>query len=959
MLPFFSQTPRPRLLARCLAVGATSLILVMASIPVFAAGPHPPEFPPTFGRIVSPVPGSYNVQPTTPVTFTLRPPISPANVPPNPNPKSASAAGRPPGPKVKHVVVAVSNAAGTTLFTMSDPTVVVHRATDSVTWTPTSQTVAGTTQTLLGRYAEDSVALVRGPLPGLSGKTRKALMQAGTVTLPGMGLAALVVPPAPKVGKFGRLFAHPLRPTLLRGEVANINGNTVDLFGGPSVVIPKEARIRVPGVQWATLANVHLGDLVQITLPPAGHAPGQSPVVNSQRKGPRLHLTVLPAPNLVDTVFTTGSAVGEPVQWAASLATVTPSVFTGDPLTVTAQDSYGDPATTGRFTVIGTAPTSRLSSTFRAPAGTITAGQGTSAIGDHTAQTVSLTVHTAGPYPGRDRQTMAVGTVAFQPGPPATMTLTAGAALAAGQTELANGVVTDRYGNPVLPSAIDLSASAGSLQSPVTTTAGIGTFTSPFHAPTTLSSAPGLGESVTLWGASQHGSATATTSVRVNPGPVAKLSLKVPSTVQTGQAATITGTAQDAYGNPVLNGTVIDLTASAGSIDATVTTQNGQFQATYHAPTQPGSVVLHEVANGVQQTATIQVMDPTPAPLIVPNPSPAGTWSSPFGVGTTPNEWEWKQHVTATLAANGPFNGLWQASGIQGTGMVEASAAVPAGTTVSAVYWNGYLYNGLSRQFAPEIVAEISTAHGLTQQVVWTMPTASGMVHVTTPTAIALPADTVGVLLVGQVQNANWPAASWEWLLNTPMMREGNGQTVPMFPRAPTPSNTSSGSSASGSSGASGSSSSPSPGVQAWTQDLAALGYSPVPKGTIATASSGNPSAAIDGNLATEWNAETHTATITLMFPRALTAYSVLLAMSAFPTSSEQIRVQALKSGVWHNVGATSGTIAYTSNAIPPIGNMLSTLAGGAGVQGLRITVTSSGIPTASPVEVHEIGLLE
>lgn len=308
--------------------------------------------------------------------------------------------------------------------------------------------------------------------------------------------------------------------------------------------------------------------------------------------------------------FTTGSAIGEPVQWTASLASAKPSVITGDSVTVTAQDSYGDPATSGSFTVSATGlPT--LASSFQAPSGIITNGQGQSLITDHQAQAVTMTVKTAGPYAGHDDHTIVLNPVTFQPGPPAQMTVTGPATENAGGHATEQGIVEDVYGNPVNPSVLDWTTNAGSMDSSITTAAG-GTYQTILTDPTKLTSTPGTAETVMIDGHSVQGTATASGTIQIDPGPVAQLTLAGNAVVQPGHTETLAGTAIDSYGNAVLNGTPITLTATGGTI-ADANTQGGGFSATYTAPNTPGQVIITASANGQTKTLAITIPNPVSA----------------------------------------------------------------------------------------------------------------------------------------------------------------------------------------------------------------------------------------------------------------------------------------------------------------------------------------------------------
>lgn len=492
-------------------------------------------------------------------------------------------------------VIAVSTNAGTTLYSSQHPSVIVNATAHTVTWTPPTTTVRGVTTSVLGRYTTDSVALLALPSGDhLSPTQRQTLTQTGMLALPGQQLSPLLWP-------------QKTDPHAMRGEIAAIHGSTLTLFGGQTVTVPATAQVHGLGQDQATLSNLRLGQFVHIT---------------QDGRGP-MQIQVATEPRLIDTVFTTGSAVGEPVHWAAQTTQIKPSVLTGDTVSVTASDSYGDPATTGTFTVTGTATS--LSSTFQATDGTIQAGRGSSAITDHQAQRVAFTVRTAGPY-GRDHQTISAGSAAFQPGPAAHMTLTGAGRMQAGTVQGDGGQVTDIYGNPVLPTRVLLQATAGAILSPVTTDGGVyhTTYTAPGRI---VEPTPGVGQTVTLSGHSATGTATATRIVTINPGPVAHLSVGSVAPVVAGGTTTLRGTATDSYGNLVLNGTPITVTGSGGIASSTVKTAAGQFRVPFTAPATPGTYSVTVQAGGTSATAHVQVTAPIPSGAVI-------VWGTPVSATT-------------------------------------------------------------------------------------------------------------------------------------------------------------------------------------------------------------------------------------------------------------------------------------------------------------------------------------
>lgn len=320
-----------------------------------------------------------------------------------------------------------------------------------------------------------------------------------------------------------------------------------------------------------------------------------------------------PANDTYQVAFETGSAIGEPVNWQAHLASTKPSVITGDVLVVQATDSYGDPATSGSYSVSATGQPA-LSSSFSAPTASIMDGSGQSLVTDHQAQVVTMTIATQGPYAGHDDHAITLVPAVFQPGPPAAMTMIGPGAMQAGQQSAETGLVTDKYGNPVNPSVLEFSASDGAITSPVTTNGG--QYDTTFTGPQKLSGTPGQGEFVTLVGQSLQGSAQAQTTLIIDPGPLAHLTLNSVQLIRPGQTMTVTGQATDQYGNAVLNGTDINLAATGGAI-ASTKTQGGGFSATYTAPSTPGTYTITASANGQQQSDTVTVVNPIPSGAVV------------------------------------------------------------------------------------------------------------------------------------------------------------------------------------------------------------------------------------------------------------------------------------------------------------------------------------------------------
>lgn len=70
------------------------------------------------------------------------------------------------------------------------------------------------------------------------------------------------------------------------------------------------------------------------------------------------------------------------------------------------------------------------------------------------------------------------------------------------------------------------------------------------------------------------------------PGDPAKATVSTPDTMAVGSTAQVSGFVTDIYDNSVLDGTVLHLSATEGSVDATASTNGGAFQANYTAPTR-------------------------------------------------------------------------------------------------------------------------------------------------------------------------------------------------------------------------------------------------------------------------------------------------------------------------------------------------------------------------------------
>ncbi len=542
-----------------IALSASSLLAAALTVPTLAASHAPLQSALSTTVTVTPAVNTVNVKPTSSVTWDLS------------HPQDFFHNG----------VIVVSNARGSTVYDLNSQTVSLSASQGTLTWTPPATVTQGMTTSVLGRYTTDSVAWMAHPLTAvLTAAQQATLQQTGMVALPHTQLADLL----------------PGKSSSSVAEIAHVQGSTVTFFGGQTLTVSAATRVQMPGQPHATIQDLRPGQLVRIQ---SGH--GQQPS--------QLH--VLTEPMIKDTVFTTGSDIGEPVHWTARVATTSPSVLHGDPITVQATDSYGDPATTGSFTITGTAqPT--LSSSFSGFRGTIQQGLGTSAVVDHQAQSVALTLQTQGPGAAQDDHILPLGSVAFQPGPAAHMTMTGPTSITAGQSATLSGRVTDIYGNPVTATALTFNTATGTLSTGAITQQG--TYRVTYTAPQALQEpTPGTGELVTLTGRSLTGTATVSQTLTVNPGAVAHVKDWQVPILTPGASGTITATVTDAYGNAVLNGTTIDVNTANGQVPAKVTASGGQIQIPYTAPNTAGSYTITVTAGSFQQAFPVTVSTPVPS----------------------------------------------------------------------------------------------------------------------------------------------------------------------------------------------------------------------------------------------------------------------------------------------------------------------------------------------------------
>ncbi len=342
--------------------------------------------------------------------------------------------------------------------------------------------------------------------------------------------------------------------------------------------------------------------------------------------------------DLVAFQFTTGSAIGEPTHLQVQVPNGSPRVTDGGLVTVVATDDYGGLATLGRMAVSarradGSAPSSSFGASpvelafSESQRGKVNVG-----LTDHEVETLYLTAGITGPWPG-DSHLETVG-VAWQPGPPASATLTLAAEAIVGHNQRVSGEVTDVYGNAVLDGeALALSTSEGDIESSVTTTAGH--YAATYAAPTKLVGAPGKGDQVTVGLSSHNGTARAAAQVLVRPGAPHSLLLDLSPTTLAADGtsqATVSGDATDAFGNAVVDGTEVTLLADdEGSVaPSLVQTASGRFAASYTAGVTPGDVVVTATTGQVVAATRVTLRNPIPAGAtldLVPKLDPDGSYT--------------------------------------------------------------------------------------------------------------------------------------------------------------------------------------------------------------------------------------------------------------------------------------------------------------------------------------------
>lgn len=371
-----------------------------------------------------------------------------------------------------------------------------------------------------------------------------------------------------------------------KGVVENIEGNTVTLFGGTQFTVDADTHIHDSDPGQDSLADLHAGDFVTVT-------------VNAHNEVQNINITT--PKDVVSFVFETGSALHEPTRVTLEQKEQDPRVTDNGHFTLVSTDDYGLPAWGSETkvelqTLDGTA---LHESAAVQPSASFTTtdqnGRTDVTIIDHFPQHVAAKVSMNGPnFDGYDAHGL-VAVFNFRPGLPANIALQAPETQVVGTSATISGTVTDLYGNKVENgSEIGLTATdEGKLTSPVHTEDGA--FIATYTAGTKAGDA-------TVSAKSAQGTAQASATIRLLPDAPANMTFNVPTRLQAGEKATLSGTVTDQYGNGVLDGTALIFSATAGTIPAQGATANGgAFQLEYTAPTKVQTVSV--AASSVEGTA--------------------------------------------------------------------------------------------------------------------------------------------------------------------------------------------------------------------------------------------------------------------------------------------------------------------------------------------------------------------
>lgn len=307
----------------------------------------------------------------------------------------------------------------------------------------------------------------------------------------------------------------------------------------------------------------------------------------------------------IDALFTTGSAIGEPINYSVS-STAKSSVINGAKVTVQATDSYGDPATQGGVTLSASGNASKNNGTQ-----SFVNGKVVFHIVDHKAQKVSYIVQGHGQYQ-RDNRTLNVSPTIFVPGPTAQVDWTPvpHGFVSAGQTVAVTGTATDVYGNPEpLGTIVGLKATNGALQNANPSTNGKGQISDvlvPSANGGPVSVGWGNNSVTTIAASTPSANATLNTTTTVNgttvtlsgtTTPYAQVNVLVPSSTTTGPAIAWQCNQDLPYSTTCFDPT--------NGLTTLIANGNGQFSLTGSGQINAGTITASLIgANGATISST-------------------------------------------------------------------------------------------------------------------------------------------------------------------------------------------------------------------------------------------------------------------------------------------------------------------------------------------------------------------
>lgn len=195
---------------------------------------------------------------------------------------------------------------------------------------------------------------------------------------------------------------------------------------------------------------------------------------------------------------------------------------------------------------------------------------------------------------------------------------------------------------------------------------------------------------------------TGITIVEFTPGQTDSIELDIPQTIEAGEDYTITGEAEDLYGNSVEDGTAFDVESEVGTVSNENATLDGEFSFDYEAPTKVGTGDITIVGDDFEYVADngIVVIPTAPANVLVTIPSTVNTGENVPVSGTVQDKYanpipnvpvkiDGALSGTVTTDENGQFTGTLT-PGTSGSvtatvGGQTVSISTPTGTPVTSV----------------------------------------------------------------------------------------------------------------------------------------------------------------------------------------------------------------------------------------------------------------------------------